>query len=412
MARKKPLTPSSDTLHMQRILRVLGQYGALSRSELAEHIGLSRTTLSEVTNALIECGAVFVVNTDADQRIGRGRPAERLALDPEAGQLMGVDFGHGRVHVSVVDASHNVIASGGIRYSATSTWVQRIDFALALIDRLGEETGAHFGALQGIGIGFPGPLSQRMAGGSGDSAAGLHRTAGELVCAAFADRFDAPVIIDNNSRFAALAEASWDSSLDTEHLLYLRLSDGIGGGLVVGGRLLSGSSGFAGELGHVSVDVGGLPCHCGKRGCLETVASVPAILARCQADGAAVTTLEKLRTAVGQGDPIVDNVLRNAGRAVGRVLGPAAVALNPSEIVVGGELVDAAPVVLEQAAGIINYELLPMLETAPRIRTARLGDEAGSLGAIVAMFHQSPLLASYPKPSTRNPSVPARREVS
>ncbi|MZG17390.1 ROK family protein, partial [Streptomyces sp. SID5914] len=64
-------------------------------------------------------------------------------------------------------------------------------------------------------------------------------------------------------------------------LVYVRLSDGVGGGLVVGGQLVTGSSGLAGELGHVTVEPAGRPCRCGKRGCLETVASVPGILAAC-----------------------------------------------------------------------------------------------------------------------------------
>lgn len=325
---------------------------------------------------------------------------------------MGIDFGRARVHVAVADASHRVIASGECRYDSGSTWTERIDDVSELIDGLSTETGVHYGALQGIGIGFPGPLASRTPGEDGEFVGRKRRDESELVRSSFAERFGAPVIIDNNTRFAALAEASWGEGADTEHLLYLRLSDGIGGGLIVGGRLLVGSSGFAGELGHVSIDVSGALCHCGKRGCLETVASVPAILAHCQAAGAAVGDLDQLRVAVAQADPVVDKVLREAATAVGRVIGAAAVALNPSEIVIGGELIDIAPAVLRQAAATISYELLPMLETAPTIRGARFGNDAGVLGALLALFHQSPLLASYPQQELRTRPVHVRRHAS
>lgn len=382
--------------HEERVLRALRDSGALSRGEIAEQVGLSRTTLSDITNSLLERGAIMVVNTDADERSGRGRPAARLALDPDAGQLMGVDFGHGRVHIAVADASHSVIASGAHPYDIDSTWTERIQASFDLMDQLGRETGAHYGALQGIGIGFPGPFSSRMREPGVLSVGNEHRMAREIVSSAFVERFRVSVIMDNNTRFAGLAEAIW-SDADTENLIYVRLSDGIGAGLVVGGRLVIGSTGLAGELGHISVRPSGVPCGCGKRGCLETIASVPAILASCQLEGVAIASLDELDAAVAKADPIVDKVLREAGEALGRVLGAVAVTLNPSQIVIGGEIIEIAPTILQQAIATITYELLPLPESTPIIRSAKLGDDGGSLGAIAAIFHESPLLASYPR---------------
>src|ERR1044072_4122604 len=92
--------------HEERVLRLLRQHGAQSRSEIATRVGLSRTTVSEITSDLIGRGAIQVVDTDAVEPVGSGRPAERLALDPGWGQYMGVDFGHRRVNVLVADAAH------------------------------------------------------------------------------------------------------------------------------------------------------------------------------------------------------------------------------------------------------------------------------------------------------------------
>ncbi|MFF0345547.1 ROK family transcriptional regulator [Kribbella sp. NPDC004875] len=382
--------------HEERVLQVLRAQGALSRNQIARAVGLSRTTLSEITGSLLQRGAIVVIDTDAADREGSGRPAERLALDPASGQFMGVDFGHRRVHVVVADASHEIVASGSDRYEDRVDWPTRLEVAFELLERLSTQYGVHYGALQGVGIGIPGPYSGKpdVRGFPSHRAAadGFHEAS---VDEAFCERFGAAVIVDNNTRLAALAEAIFGEKA-IENLLYVRLSDGVGGGLVVGGRLVSGSAGLAGELGHVTVHADGERCRCGKTGCLETVASAPAILAACRTAGLAVDTLDDLATAVARSHPIADRVLRDAATAVGKVLAAVGMALNPSEIVIGGEITRIAPVIVQQAAATVTYELFPGAPS-PGVRAAYLSDDDGALGALAAVFHSSPLLAGYPE---------------
>ncbi|GHJ42801.1 transcriptional regulator [Catellatospora sp. TT07R-123] len=380
--------------HEERVLRVLQQTGALSRGEIAERVGLSRTTVSDITSDLLERGAITVVDTDAADRTGSGRPAELLALDPGSGQFMGVDFGHRRVHIAVADAAHEVIAAGTAHYPQEAPWAERCDAALRLVERLTAETGVHYGALQAIAVGLPG---------------WGNRLSADSVAATFRARFGAPVTVDNHVRYAGLAEAARSSTDTAQNLIYLRLSDGVGGGLVVGGRLVRGADGHAGEFGHVTVagEAGAL-CRCGKRGCVETIASVPAVLARCRELGVPLENLDDLRAAVAIAQPTVERVLREAGTAVGRVLGAAAMTLNPSEIVLGGEMVTIAPALLQQVASTITYELSWLPDAAPVVRASTLADSGGALGAITALFHDSPLLASYPPAAPVRP-LPAPR---
>lgn len=370
----------------------------MSRGEIARVVGLSRTTLSEITGSLLQRGAIVVVDTDASKRAGSGRPAERLALDPSSAQFMGVDFGHRRVNVVVADASHDIMASGSERYDDTTPWQERTALALGLVERLTTEAGVHYGALQGIGIGVPGPYPapEAAAWPRATSAGTALRPAPEGVDVAFAARFDAPVIVDNNTRLAALAEAisGADSTAD---LVYVRLSDGVGGGLVVGGQLVTGSSGLAGELGHVTVEPAGRPCRCGKRGCLETVASVPAILAACWEFGLQLENLDDLAAAVTRAHPVAERVLREAAAAVGRVVGAATMTLNPAKVVIGGEIARLAPVVVEQVAATLAADLFPVASAGPAVEAARLSDDDGAIGALAAVFHSSPLLARYPE---------------
>ncbi|MFF5988407.1 ROK family transcriptional regulator [Prauserella flavalba] len=398
--------------HEERVLRVLREHGALSRGQIARAVGLSRTTLSEITGSLLQRGAIVVVDTDAAKREGSGRPAERLALDPASGQFMGVDFGHRRVQVAVADAAHEIVVSGSDRYD-DAPWPIRLEQAFQLIDRLSVESGVHYGALQGVGIGVPGPYSTApgvlIPAADEAAAPGQPEVSAQ---AAFARRFGAPVIVDNNTRLAALAETVFGNS-SVQDLLYLRISDGVGGGLVVGGRLVTGSTGLAGELGHITVDPNGRACRCGKQGCVETLASVPAILKSCRDQGLAVEHLDDLAAAVERSHPTADQVLRSAGSAIGRVLGTASLILNPKEIVIGGEIIRVAPAVFQQAIATIAFEHFPGA-AKPLVRRAELSDDDGALGALAALFHSSPLLAAYPETpdATTAPIECARRKTN
>lgn len=299
------------------------------------------------------------------------------------------------------------------RYETSANWPERVSTAFDLSDGLGEQTGSHFASIQGVGIGFPGPFSPRMPEPVFDSH-GTPVSPSEYVRSSFRDRFrpgglGATVLIDNNTRFAGLGEAIWGSGANVANLVYVRLADGVGGGLVVGGRLVTGSAGFAGELGHIAVQPDGMDCRCGKRGCLETIASVPAILTECALRGVPVASLAELGEAAAKSDPVVDRVLRDAGAALGRVLGMLAVALNPSEVVVGGELVHLAPALLSQAESALSWELLPVPDIAPRIRAAALGDDDGALGAVAALFHQSALLDNYPSAAAAESALSGSR---
>jgi len=378
-------------------MQLLRAQGALTRGELADALGLSRTTMSGVAAALLSRRAVVVVDTDAAGRHGSGRPAERLALDPRAGQFIGVEFTHRRVQVVIADASHELVGSGTASFDTTA-WDERLDTAFALLDRVLADADLHLGNLQAIGIGVPGPVAQQGL----DAPAGWGRSpAGEEVRRAFADRYAVPLLIDNNTRFAALAEATWAPG-QGQDIIYVRLSEGVGGGVIVGGRLVTGSAGLAGEVGHVRVTDGGASCRCGKQGCMETVASLPAILAACRERGRDVASLAELAPYIERRDPVVDEVMRNAGAAVGRALAGPAIALNPAQIIIGGDVVAASPTLLRAAADTLHFELFPVIESSPEIRAAHGGDEDGALGAVLALFHQSPLLAAYPAQPSRD----------
>lgn len=389
--------------HEECILETFRRHGALSRAELASYAGLSRTTLSEIVGGLVRRGALQVVATDAKSRRGSGRPAELLALDPRSGQHLGIDLAHNAVHVTVVDATRRIIASEKRDTDPDVPWVQRVRAALDVLGEI-EEGGTRFSALQGVGVGLPGPYSPAW---SNDRTLAHTESleARRIVEAAILERFGMAPVMDTNTRLAALAEADHRPDLG-EDLIYVRVAGGIGGGVVVGGRLVHGSRGLAGEFGHIGMADGGRTCsRCGKHGCLETVASLPSILQSCRELGLPVQNPAELSAAVDRGEPIAATVLAEAGAATGRALAGSVLALNPTAVVVGGPLARIAPVFVEHVASTIAFEVRSIGGAQPRVQASDLGDDGGALGAILSLVHRSALLAGYPVGDGSSPSI-------
>ncbi len=351
-------------------------------------MGLSRTTLSEITADLLRRGAITVVDTDAPTRHGSGRPAERLALDPRSGQFIGVDFQHRRVDIVVADAAHETIGSGTLRYPEDSPWGVRIATAFTLIERVASAEEAHFGALKGIAIGIPGPYVPTSQRATLTPAAASSLRTGDEVALAFTEHFGVPVQFDNNARLAVLAEAMAPGA--SEDLLYLRFGDGLGGGMVVGGRLALGGHALAGEFGHIAVPGATTQCRCSRVGCLETIASVGAILAECQRRGVTAETLTDLRSS----DPIVAGVLAEAVAAISGAIKPVIMVLDPGEVVIGGALAQAFPELVDQLAEALASAGIPGLGRA-KVRASRIPSAEGARGAVHALFATTPLLAGY-----------------
>jgi predicted NBD/HSP70 family sugar kinase len=389
--------------HEELVLGLLRRHGPLSRGELGKHCGLSRTTLYDILAELVAGGAVVTASQQEAPR-GRGRPAETLTLNPDAGQAIGIDFARRAVHVAAVNVAHEVVGSAGEPHPADLPWEDRVELAGRLVRGLtGTHTGGtlRLGALSAIGVGVVGPV-----GAPGEDQAGHDRLEGLL-----RERFGVPVMVDNNTRLAALAESIWGAATGVQDVLYLRLSHGVGGGLVVGGSLHRGAYGLSGEFGHITVDPAGARCDCGGNGCLETVASIRAVLDAYRAAGGRAADVPELVKAVRSGDPVALGLLRDVGSRIGTVLAALCNAIGPSVIVVGGELTETGAALVEPIEETLGGQIMPVTRHRVSLRRATLGEAAGALGAIALVLHESPLLSRYPAQPDEgeDPMNPARR---
>ncbi|GAA2908378.1 ROK family transcriptional regulator [Streptosporangium fragile] len=369
------------------MLDLLRRHGPLSRSELGKRCGLSRTTLHDILTVLLAGGAVVTSAQDTAPR-GRGRPAETLTLNPDAGQAIGIDFARRAVHVAAVNFAHEIVGSASEPHAADLPWEDRVELAERLVGTL---TGGalRLGALNAIGVGVVGPV-----GDPGDGAASARRLDG--LPGLLRKRFGVPVLVDNNTRLAALAESIWGAAAGGQDVLYLRLSHGVGGGLVVGGSLHRGMYGLSGEFGHITVDPAGARCDCGGTGCLETVASIRAVLDAYNVAGGRADDVPALVAALESGDAVALDLLRDVGTRIGIVLAALCNAIGPGVIVIGGELTATGAALIGPVEEALSAHILPISRHRVHLRRATLGEAAGALGGIALVLHESPLLSRYP----------------
>ncbi|TCC48898.1 ROK family transcriptional regulator [Kribbella capetownensis] len=372
--------------HEDRVLTVLRTQGAMTRAQLAERTGLSRATLSSIVQELLAADALTETAIDDTTTRGRGRPVTQLTLNASGGLALGMDLGHRFIQVTIANVAHEVVGSAGTDCSERTPWSKRLDLALDLVDTLAADNGISLSALAGVGVGVVGPVSETGGHRQPSRATRIH-----LVRDGLTDRFGVPVYVDNNTRLAALGEAIWGAGAGLQNVLYLRLSYGVGGGLVLGGHLFSGAGGAAGELGHITVDPRGPKCVCGGRGCLERYVSLAAILEEC-----GVRRFDEVLRRLADGDRAVRAVISTAGTRIGEVLAAACNTVNPETVVIGGELAAAGASLLDPIRDAVRKHTHNQVRHGLQIAPAALGHDDAARGGIALVLRRSALLAGYP----------------
>jgi predicted NBD/HSP70 family sugar kinase len=374
-------------LNRLRVIHALRDQGLISRAEIARRTGLSRSTVSSLVSDLQADGLV-VERSEPGAAFGTqgGRPPILLSFDSSAGAAVGIDFGHSHLRVAVSDLSSRILAERAVPLDTDHAAEQGLDAAAELVPELLAEAGAEETHVIGAGMGLPGPI--REDGVVGSSAI-LPGWVGVAAVAEMRRRLDIPILVDNDANLGALAEAAFGAAQDASDLIYLKVSSGIGAGLILNGRLYRGAAGLAGELGHILVDPEGVVCRCGNRGCLETLAATGALVDLLRrSHGDAVTAAEILALAHA-GDVGCRRVIADAGRAIGQAVAMLLNVLNPELLVVGGDLAAAGDLLLDGVRESIARAALPSAAQAAGVVARVLGERAQVLGAIALVVSEA-----------------------
>ena len=361
------------------ILTLLAGEGAMSRADLARGTGLSRTTVSSLVTALIGTGQVAeTTGRGKPHKGGSGRPPVLVTLSAPEGGVAGVDIGHGHIRVAVADRTGTILAEELAVVDVDAHGAESLDQAAAMVRDALRAADLPRADLHAVGMCVPAPLDRR----SSRVSTGILRGWRDLSPGDELERrLGVPVFADNDANLGALAELNHGVARGIDDLVYVKLASGLGAGIVLGGRLHRGTSGIAGEIGHVQVGEDGQVCRCGNRGCLETLVAAPRLIGLLQPAYDEELSTERIRELDEAGDAGVRRVLTDAGRTTGRALADLCNSLNPQAVVVGGSLGTSASLVAGIRASIDRYSQ-PDTAAAVRVVSGELGDRAEIIGTV------------------------------
>jgi predicted NBD/HSP70 family sugar kinase len=372
-----------------RVLQALHENVHTSRTQLVKLTGLSRATVSALVADLIAAGLVHEDGGTAElETRPTGRPAQPLSLDPRAAYAVGADIGHQHVRVMLCDLFGTPVWDTVLAQDVDRTPHETLDLTAELIGRALREQDVPRARVLGLGVGIASPVD-KSTGALGAEGI-MPGWTGVRPGSELEQRTGLPTRLMNDADAGALAEQLYGAGRATDDMIYIRLSAGIGAGLVAGGALLSGARGLVGEVGHLPTVPYGRICRCGNRGCLETVASPVAIARLLQESRGEPVAAADLPRLLREGDTGAIRAVADAGEAIGRALAMLVTLLNPKLIVVGGDLAGAGEVLFAPLRQAIARHALPSAAREVAVVLGALGARAEARGAAGGVLARVP----------------------
>jgi glucokinase-like ROK family protein len=377
------------------ILQVFRTHPTLPRARLATETGLNPSTVSNIIAELIQ--EDLIRETDLIQS-STGRPGRLLELNPEGGCALGIEINVDYIEFLITDFAANVLWR---QKQSTSPEIGQEEIMLQ-VSHLAKEASAFIqdrkSHLLGVGVGVPGLV---------DVSSGLLRIAPNLHWANIpirddlAKHFDCPIYVENEANAAALGEYYFGAVRNVKDFIYLSAGVGLGSGIVMGGKLFRGMFGYAGEAGHMTLDVNGELCGCGKHGCWETFVGPRAVERRVQSSlncGAKSIMTDMVKgdirnivfddvlKAAKMGDQTAMDALAQVAFYLGIGIANLVNLFNVEVIVLGGALNNASSFILEDVERVVSDNTLAPGKEHLRIIPSAHGTDACVMGAIALVL--------------------------
>ena len=381
-----------------RIVDAVKRYGGLTQVELAGATGLSPATVSNIVKELAGTGVLHTAPSTHS-----GRRAQRVTLAHGLGLVVGVHVSSRHLRVSLADVRQTVVAEHHMPLARDHRADLELDKAALMIADMLETLDAGQDELRAAGVAVSAPVDRRT--GAVARRGIMRGWDGIDIAATMARRLNKPVYVDNAANLAALAESRSGAARGTSDSITLELGDGIGVGIIVGGRTLHGHHGVAGEFGHTVIQPQGPLCRCGNRGCLEAVAGGPAVL-DALGDRPGPLKLADLIIRAMSGDAACIRAIADAGRLIGGATAGLCNVLDPERVVVTGEFARAGELLLGPMRHAMEAALLIEPSGAPDLVQGQLQMNAAVLGA-VALAIESVALTE----TARGLTIPSRSDA-
>jgi glucokinase-like ROK family protein len=382
-------------LNTALIAECLRSHGPLSRANLSDETGLSRSTVSSLINALLEKGFVREIGLETP---GIGRPGILLELDPKGGSAVGIEIGVDFISVVLTDFIAQVLWRQRVVSNPDDEQSVIFERAEELIQQALAVGEQHDLQCLGIGVGVPGLVNAHQGTLVFAPNLAWHKVP---IRDKWTLRFHLPIFVENEANAAALGEFCFGVAQHVQNLIYLSAGFGLGAGIIIEGQLFCGSGGYAGEVGHMTIDPDGELCGCGKHGCWETIVGPRAIAHRARKalqdnkDSHIYTLVDgdlsridvnTVIQAAEAGDPVARNALRETGVQLGIGIGNLVNAFNPQMVVLGGALSAASPFIMPVIEKVVQQHALPQPYESLELAASAHGVDACVMGGIALVL--------------------------
>lgn len=368
---------------MAMLARLIASGEASSKAELAAVTGLSRTTVTAAVERLLR--GRILQREGAVATTGRGRPADCLAISPHAGTVLIFDCGAKSSRLAVASLDQHILAERTIFLDVAMGPIDSLEVLRVNMEELLDESGVT--VTRGcVVIGLPTRLDYRE--GTPVRPAIMPGWDGFHVKEPLEAGFGLPVVVENDVNLRALGEAR-SLAPDQSPLVAVKVGTGIGAGLVTNDGLIHrGSGGASGEMGHITLrSAPETHCFCGSVGCLEAVASVPALLRRyadeCPEGTDPPRTGEALAALVRDADPLATELVRDSAGYLGEGIADIVHVFNPARIVISGPITSASDDLLARVRAMIYEHARPLATRNLQVAFSTLGESGGIAGALV-----------------------------
>lgn len=375
-------TASLRPANQRRIVDLLRSSAGetVTQAEAARLTGLAAATVSNIVRDLSAAG---IVETDP----GSGRRGTVLRLARSAGLVASVDFGHTHVAAAIGDLMGGVLAERRESIMPDHSHDQGLALAGRLLDGALDDAGADAGQLRTICLGLPAPIHEDVV----RSSAILPGWVGVNARQVSEQAWGTPVHVENDANLGALAEHRVGAAKGQRNVVFVKASSGVGGGIIIDGRLFRGARGTAGEIGHLTIDDQGPLCRCGSRGCLEAYTST-STLSALFAEQMPAAGIEQIVEAAHAGNVSARRLFEDAGLHLGWALAAVVNLVNPDVVVVGGDLAMAGDLVLDATrVGLRRHALADAADTP--VAASQLGPRASLVGGVLLAADRTDVLA-------------------
>jgi len=360
-------------INQKILLKEIVANSPISRAKLSEITGLNKSTVSSQINSLIEKKLIFEIGQG--QSSG-GRKPVMLVFNKNAGYSIGIDIGVDYMNGLLTDLKGNIVLDDYRLLENPSPEIVK-DLLFSMIKHFIEQMPESPYGLIGICLGVPGLVNREQQiiftpNFDWDYDMNLK--------AQIEQEFQVPVFVENEANAGAHGEKEFGVAKNYENLIYVSVSTGIGIGIIMKNELYRGVKGLAGEMGHITIDLNGLKCSCGNRGCWELYASEKALL-KSLPHHLQKSSLQELTEQANQNNPEILMALENFGYYLGIGLTSILNTFNPEAVIIRNDVIEALPMVLNSVRNSISLRIHHQFANSYDLLLSSLGKNATALGA-------------------------------